>query len=84
MSMSTWGARKMNTVAGILQNVLGMEYLAASQGVELRRPLRSSSILESAISRLREVAPHLEEDRYMARDMAEAARLVEGLATIDG
>ena len=42
VSMSTWGARKMANVAGILQDVLGMEYLAAAQGVELRRPLRSS------------------------------------------
>ncbi len=83
VSMSTWGARKMADVAGILQDVLGMEYLAAAQGVELRRPLRSSVVLEKAISRLREVVPHLDDDRFMADDMAAASRLVETLATIE-
>ncbi len=82
VSMSTWGARKMATIATILQDVLGMEYLAAAQGIELRRPLRSSAILEGTIARLREVAPHLEDDRYMAGDMAAASRLVESLATV--
>lgn len=83
VSMSTWGARKMNQVAKILEDVLGMEYLAAAQGIELRRPLRSSSVLEDAISRLRQVAPHLDEDRFMADDMAAASRLIENLASIN-
>lgn len=82
VSMSTWGARKMHNVAKILQDVLGMEYLAATQGIELRRPLKSSAILEYAMSKLREVAPHLENDRYMAGDMAAASALVETLASI--
>jgi histidine ammonia-lyase len=84
VSMSTWGARKMNDVAGILQDVLGMEYLGAAQGIELRRPLKSSPVLEQAISKLREFAPHLGEDRFMATDMAAASGLIEGLAEIEG
>ncbi len=83
VSMSTWGARKMDNVATILQDVLGMEYLAAAQGIELRRPLRSSVALEKAISRLREVVSHLKDDRYMAGDMATASRLVETLASTE-
>lgn len=83
VSMSTWGARKMASIAAIVQDVLGMEYLAAAQGIELRRPLKSSAILEDAISKLRKVTPHLEEDRYMAGDMAVASGLVEELAAID-
>jgi len=82
VSMSTWGARKMGNVATILQDVLGMEYLAAAQGIELRRPLQSSVVLEKAISRLREVVSHLEDDRYMAGDMAVASHLVETLASM--
>ncbi len=82
VSMSTWGARKMGNVATILQDVLGMEYLAAAQGIELRRPLQSSEVLEKAISRLREEVPHLEDDRFMAGDMAVASRLVETLASM--
>ena len=82
VSMSTWGARKMAAITIILQDVLGMEYLAAAQGIELRHPLRSSAILEETIARLREEVPHLEDDRYMAGDMAAASRLVETLASI--
>ena len=84
VSMSTWGARKMDDVAGILQDVLGMEYLGAAQGIELRRPLKSSPVLEQAISKLREVAPHLDDDRFMAADMAAASGLIDTLAKIDG
>ncbi|MCD4749790.1 MAG: histidine ammonia-lyase [Thermoanaerobaculales bacterium] len=80
VSMSAWGARKLGNIQDLLQKVLGMEYLGAAQGVELRRPLRSSVVLEGVISVLREVVPHLEEDRFMAGDMDAAAKLVEGLA----
>ncbi len=82
VSMSTWGARKMADVAEIVRSVLGMEYLAAVQGIELRRPLRSSGPLETAIERLRGVVPHLGEDRFMAADMATAADRIESLSDL--
>ena len=82
VSMSTWAARKLDLVATLLERVLGMELLAAAQGIELRRPKRSSNVLEAVIERLRTLAPHLDDDRFMAGDMAEAASLVEGLAEV--
>jgi histidine ammonia-lyase len=82
VSMSTWAARKLQRVAELTRQVLGMEYLAAVQALEFQRPLRTSPALEEAASRLRERVPRLEDDRYMAPDMAVAAELVPTLGSL--
>jgi histidine ammonia-lyase len=79
VSMSTWAARKLAQVVANLRLVLAMEYVAAAQGLEFHRPLRSSDPLEAAIARLRARVPHLEEDRFMGGDLNAAAALVDGL-----
>ncbi len=82
VSMSTWAARKLWRVAELTRQVLGMEYLAAVQALEFQRPLKTSPALEEAAARLREQVPRLEEDRYMARDMAVAADLLPTLGPL--
>jgi histidine ammonia-lyase len=82
VSMSTWAARKLWRVAELTRQVLGMEYLAAVQALEFQRPLKTSPALEEAAARLRERVPRLEEDRYMAPDMAVAAELVPTLGQL--
>jgi histidine ammonia-lyase len=79
VSMSTWAARKLQRVVTMLQQVLGMEYLAAVQAIEFHRPLRSSATLERAVDRLREKVQRLEADRLMAPDMEIAAEIVQDL-----
>jgi histidine ammonia-lyase len=46
------------------------------QGVELRRPLRSSEVLEAVVARMRQVVPHYDIDRFLAPDIARATQLV--------
>jgi len=82
VSMSTWAARKLAMVVANLRSVLGMEYLAAAQGLEFHRPLRSSDGVERAVARLRAVVPRLEHDREMGPDLAAATELVDGLGAI--
>ncbi len=82
VSMSTWAARKLTRIVDNLQQVLGMEYLAAAQGVEFHRPLRSSAALERAIEILRKKVTRMESDRIHHPDMAAAAALVSRLAAI--
>ena len=82
--MSTWAARKLAGVVEMVRQVLGMEYLAAVQGLEFHRPVRSSDALEVAVDRLRRQVPRLQEDRYMAGDMAVAADLVPSLGDLVG
>jgi len=82
VSMSTWAARKLAVVVDMLQRVLGMEYLAAVQAIDFRRPMRTSDPLEDAIARLRSRVPHLEVDRHMAPDIEIATELVPSLADL--
>jgi histidine ammonia-lyase len=82
VSMSTWAARKLARVVELTQQVLGMEFLAAVQALEFQRPLKTSPPLEVAAARLRERVPRLEEDRYMAPDIATAAEIVPTLGPL--
>ncbi len=82
VSMSTWAARKLVRVVELTRQVLGMEYLAAVQALEFQRPLTTSPGLEEAAARLRQRVPRLEDDRFMASDMATAAAIVPSLAPL--
>jgi histidine ammonia-lyase len=76
VSMATHGARRLLPMAANLRAILGIEWLAAAQGCDFHAPLRSSAPLEAARSILRERVPPLEEDRYLAPDIAAATALV--------
>ena len=57
--------------------IIGIELLAAAQGIEFRRPLRSSKALEAELAAIRErVAPY-DKDRFFAPDIAAARALVD-------
>ncbi len=76
VSMAAHGARRLHRMNANLNVILGIEMLCAAQGVEFRAPLQTSPALQAAISAIRaEIAP-LGEDRFMAGDIASAARLV--------
>lgn len=76
VSMACHGARRLLQMTDNLAAIVGIEALAGAQGVELRAPLRTSAELQKAIAIIRAAAPALEEDRYMAPDLAAAAALV--------
>ncbi len=76
VSMGTWAARKLARVVECVRDVLAIELLEAAQGLEFRRPARTSPALERAHATLRaEVAP-LDADRYLHPDIVAAARIV--------
>jgi histidine ammonia-lyase len=81
VSMACHAARRLIDMNLNLTRILGIEWLVAAQGIDLRAPLLTSPPLQRAIRALRtEVAP-LEEDRYLAPDLEAAARLAgEGAA----
>jgi len=76
VSMACHGARRLLQMTDNLAAIVGIEALAGAQGVELRAPLRTSAELQKAIAIIRAAVPALEEDRYMAPDLAAAAALV--------
>jgi histidine ammonia-lyase len=76
VSMACHGARRLLPMTQNLFNIIGIEALAGAQGVELRGPLTTGPELQKAIACLRAAVPALEDDRYMAPDLAAAAALV--------
>lgn len=72
VSMATHGARRLLDMAENTATVVGIELLAAAQGLEFHRPLTSSSALEQVWSIVRETAPAYGSDRYFAPDIARA------------
>ena len=76
VSMATFAARRLQPMIANTSHILGIELLAAAQGIEFLRPLRSSSALESAHALLRERCPAMPTDRYLAPDIEHATALV--------
>lgn len=76
VSMATFAARKAIDVATNVRRIIAIEVLAACQGIEFRRPLRSSERLESAHALLRKAVARYDEDRYLAPDIAAADKLI--------
>jgi histidine ammonia-lyase len=76
ISMAAHGARRLSPMAENAANVVGIELIAAAQGCDFHAPMRSSAPLERVRARLRERVPGLENDRYLAPDIAAAADLV--------
>ncbi len=57
--------------------IVAIELLAAAQGLEFRRPLQSSEVLERAHAMIRAIVPALDQDRYMSPDIEAAKALVQ-------
>jgi histidine ammonia-lyase len=76
VSMATFAARRLGDMADNTAAILAIELLAAAQGIDFRRPLRSSAPLEEAHAMIRRVAPHLDGDRFLATDIEAARPLV--------
>ena len=76
VSMATFAARRLQPMIANTAHILGIELLAAAQGIEFLRPLVSSAALESAHALLRERCPAMPTDRYLAPDIEHATGLV--------
>lgn len=72
VSMATHGARRLLDMAENAATVVGIELLAAAQGLEFHRPLTSSPQLEQAYAIVREAAAPYTSDHYFAPDIARA------------
>ncbi|MGE3875621.1 MAG: histidine ammonia-lyase [Parvibaculaceae bacterium] len=70
VSMATFAARRLADMADNAAAIVAIELLAACQGIEFRRPRRSSGVLEDVHARIRLLAPAYEEDRFFAPDIA--------------
>lgn len=69
VSMATYAARRLGDMCFNTAVVVGIEAMAAVQGIDFNRPLRSSEIIEGEINAVREKVAFLERDRLMAPDV---------------
>ncbi|HEV7431772.1 MAG TPA: histidine ammonia-lyase, partial [Steroidobacteraceae bacterium] len=76
VSMATYAARRLLSMADNAAGIVAIELLAAAQGLDFHRPLRSSTVLEAVHRLLRRSVPMLSRDRYFAPDIAAARDLV--------
>ncbi len=76
VSMAAHGARRLLDMADNASAVIGIELLAACQGIDFHAPLKSSDALEAAHRHLRAGVPTLEDDRHFHPDMEAATALI--------
>ncbi len=77
VSMATHAARRLLGMVENTQNIVAIELLAAAQGIEFQRPLKSSKILEKVMTKIREKVGPYEEDHYFSPDIREIYRLIK-------
>jgi histidine ammonia-lyase len=77
VSMATHGARRLRPMVDNAAAVIGIELLAAAQGIDFHRPSKSSSSLETVHAGIREDVPFYAADRYFAPDIQAAQHWVK-------
>lgn len=77
VSMATFAARRLSNMNENSSYIIGIELLAAAQGIDFRRPLRSSDTIERAHAKIRSVAPRWDRDRLMHPDIESAFQLIK-------
>jgi histidine ammonia-lyase len=77
VSMGMGAALKLQQVVVNVRRILGIELLAAAQGIDLLAPLSTSRPLQALHAALRAEVAAWEEDREMAGDLLAAERFLE-------
>ncbi|RUO23890.1 histidine ammonia-lyase [Aliidiomarina minuta] len=76
VSMATFAARRLQDLASNTAYILAVELLAAAQGVDFRRPLKSSVVVEKLHQAIRNEVSFYSEDRYFSPDIESIAGLI--------
>lgn len=84
VSMGTWAGRKALMAVENLESVLCIELLAACQGMEFRRPLRTTKTLEDLIANVRIRVPFMTQDRPIAPDIKVVRALLRAWSPLPG
>ena len=76
VSMATFAARRLDDMAHNTAVIVGIELLAAAQGIDFHRPLKTSPHLEHVHAQLRQKVPFYDADRFFAPDIEAAKQMV--------
>lgn len=76
VSMGSISGRKFHRVLDNLVNIFAVELMFAAQGLEFRRPSKSSPLIEENFEIIRSEVPKLEDDRLIGEDMLKIAQMI--------
>jgi histidine ammonia-lyase len=76
VSMATFAARRLTQMNANTANILAVELLAAAEGIEFHRPLKSSPSLEVAHAAIRAKSPRFDRDRFFAPSIAATQNII--------
>jgi histidine ammonia-lyase len=77
VSMGAAAALKLATIHDHVRNVLAIELLCAAQGIDLRRPLKTTAPLEAVHAVIRAKVPAMMVDRPIAPDIVAVRALID-------
>jgi histidine ammonia-lyase len=83
VSMATFAARRLHDMLDNVAYIVAIELLAAAQGIEFHRPLKSSEPLESALKQIREISASYSQDRSLSAEIEALAQRVDSGAFCD-
>ena len=76
VSMATFAARRLHDMLDNVAHIVAIELLAAAQGIEFHRPMKSSAPLENALKRVRAVSERYSHDRSLSAEIDSLAQQV--------
>ena len=76
VSMATYAGRRLHTMLDNVAHIVAIELLAAAQGIDFRRPEKTSPVLEKIMTGLREISPHYDSDRSLSADIERVAQTI--------
>jgi histidine ammonia-lyase len=76
VSMATYAARRLSAMVENAAGIVGIELLAACQGIDFLRPLTTSARLEKIHQLVRSEIAFYDKDRYFAPDIAKIKHLI--------
>ncbi len=77
VSMGANAATKLHKIVDNLKYIAAVELMNAAQGIDFRRPLKSSSYIEKVMTEYRKVVPFVDEDVVMADYIANTMEFLQ-------
>lgn len=77
VSMGANAATKAYRIVNNLYSILAVELITATQALQFRRPLQTSSTLEQFVNTFRQAVPFIERDRVLHDDMVRAEKFLK-------
>lgn len=77
VSMATYAARRLLPMTENTAGIIAIELLTACQGIDFRRPLKTSPKLETVFALIRTKVPFYDKDRYFAPDIAAVKQIIQ-------